>query len=207
MMKMKLSIDFWFDFSSPYSYLAAEKIDALAARYGCSVTWHPILLGAIFQVTQAAPLVALPLKGDYSVCDFARSARFLDLPFQMPSRFPLPTQVAARAYYWLAAQDVPDATDIAHQFARMVFRALFVDNRDISEADVVEAIAQQAGLDAVALAQAVTTPEIKARLKDENDRAIAEGVCGAPFFKIDHEPFWGVDRLPQLERWLATGGF
>ena len=95
------AIEFWFDFSSPYSYLAAEKIDALAASYQRSVHWRPILLGAIFQITNAVPLVQLPLKGDYSVRDFARSARFLGLPFTMPSQFPLPTQQAARAYYWL----------------------------------------------------------------------------------------------------------
>ena len=89
------AIEFWFDFSSPYSYLAAEKIDALAANHQRIVHWRPVLLGAIFQVTNAVPLVQLPLKGDYSVRDFARSARFLGLPFTMPAKFPLPPQQAA----------------------------------------------------------------------------------------------------------------
>lgn len=197
------AIEFWFDFSSPYSYLAAEKIDALAANHQRIVHWRPVLLGAIFQVTNAVPLVQLPLKGDYSVRDFARSARYLHLPFSMPSRFPLPTQQAARAYYWLCDHDVAKA----HDFARTIFRALFVHDRDISDLAVVCDVAASMGLDADALSLAVAKPEVKARLKSETDAAILKGVFGAPFFRVDDESFWGVDRLPQLEQWLATGGF
>lgn len=196
-------IEFWFDFSSPYSYLAAEKIDALAASYQRIVHWRPVLLGAIFQVTNAAPLVHLPLKGGYSVRDFSRSARYLNLPFTMPSKFPLPTQLAARTYYWLCERDV----DMAHDFARAIFRALFVHERDISDLAVICDVAVSMGLDADALSLAVAQPEVKARLKNETDAAILKGVFGAPFFMVGDEPFWGVDRLPQLEKWLATGGF
>lgn len=197
------AIEFWFDFSSPYSYLAAEKIDALAANHQRIVHWRPVLLGAIFQVTNAVPLVQLPLKGDYSVRDFARSARYLHLPFTMPSRFPLPTQQAARAYYWLCDHDLAKA----HDFARALFRALFVHDRDISDLAVVCDVAASMGLNADALSLAVAQPEVKARLKSETDAAILKGVFGAPFFRVDDESFWGVDRLPQLEQWLATGGF
>lgn len=197
------AIEFWFDFSSPYSYLAAEKIDALAASYQRSVHWRPILLGAIFQITNAVPLVQLPLKGDYSMRDFARSARFLGLPFTMPSQFPLPTQQAARAYYWLCDHEMAKA----HDFARAIFRALFVHDRDISDLAVVCDVAASMGLDADALSLAVARPEVKAQLKSETDAAILKGVFGAPFFMVGDESFWGVDRLPQLEQWLATGGF
>ena len=197
------AIEFWFDFSSPYSYLAAEKIDALAASYQRSVHWRPILLGAKIQITNAVPLVQLPLKGDYSVRDFARSARFLGLPFTMPSQFPLPTQQAARAYYWLCDHEMAKA----HDFARAIFRALFVHDRDISDLAVVCDVAASMGLDADALSLAVARPEVKAQLKSETDAAILKGVFGAPFFMVGDESFWGVDRLPQLEQWLATGGF
>lgn len=197
------AIEFWFDFSSPYSYLAAEKIDALAASYQRSVHWRPILLGAIFQITNAVPLVQLPLKGDYSVRDFARSARFLGLPFTMPSQFPLPTQQAARAYYWLCDHEMAKA----HDFARAIFRALFVYDRDISDLAVVCDVAASMGLDPDVLSLAVARPEVKAQLKSETDAAILKGVFGAPFFMVGDESFWGVDRLPQLEQWLATGGF
>ncbi|MFZ2628944.1 MAG: 2-hydroxychromene-2-carboxylate isomerase [Rugosibacter sp.] len=196
-------IEFFFDFSSPYSYIAAEKIDALAEKYQGTVNWRPILIGAIFQKTNAVPLVHLPLKGDYSLRDFPRSARFHGLPFNMPEKFPLPTQSAARAYYWIAERDL----DKAHAFARAVFQALFVADRDISDLAVVLEIAAQLGIDSDDLSQAVASPEIKERLKNETENAFTQGVFGAPFFIIDKEPFWGSDRLPQVEHWLATGGF
>jgi hypothetical protein len=94
-------VDFYFDFSSPYGYFAAEKIDALAARHGRTVHWHPFLLGATFKVTGLGPLPGIPLKGAYSMHDIERSARFFGLPYRQPSTFPIPTQHAARAFLWL----------------------------------------------------------------------------------------------------------
>jgi 2-hydroxychromene-2-carboxylate isomerase len=196
-------IEFFFDFSSPYSYIAAEKIDALAAKHQRMVNWRPILIGAIFQKTNVVPLVHLPLKGDYSLRDFPRSARFHGLPFNMPAKFPLPTQSAARAFYWIAERDQKQA----RSFARAVFQALFVADRDISDLAVVLEIAAQMGIDSDDLSQAVASAEIKERLKQETENAFAQGVFGAPFFIIDKEPFWGADRLPQVEHWLTTGGF
>ncbi|MBI4741684.1 MAG: DsbA family protein, partial [Betaproteobacteria bacterium] len=72
---MSEPLDFTFDFSSPYGYLASEKIDALAGKYGRKVRWHPILLGVVFKATGATPLTQAPLKGEYSLHDFSRSAR------------------------------------------------------------------------------------------------------------------------------------
>jgi 2-hydroxychromene-2-carboxylate isomerase len=124
-------LDFYFDFSSPYGYLMSEKIDALAAQYGRKVRWHPILLGVIFKTTGSAPLTLQnPAKAAYYDRDFARSARFLGMPFTgIRAHFPLPTQIAARAYYWLHGQDCA----LARQFAHAVYRALFVDDQDISD--------------------------------------------------------------------------
>jgi len=98
-------LEFRFDFASPYSYFASERIDALAERFGRSVAWKPVLLGAIFKHLGTVPLTRQPGMHDYSIRDFARTARFLGLPFHMPMRFPIATQVPARAYYWLLEQD------------------------------------------------------------------------------------------------------
>ncbi|MCH2220002.1 MAG: 2-hydroxychromene-2-carboxylate isomerase [Dechloromonas sp.] len=200
----KSPIDFWFDFSSPYGYLMAEKIDAVAAQYGRKVRWHPILLGVIFQATGSRPPAdGVSSKGTYMFHDFHRSARFMGIPYNPPSRFPLPTQNAARAYYWLHGQDCA----LARRFAHAVYRALFVDDRDISAPDTVLEIATGLGVDRQQLATALQAPEVKARLKDEVDAALAAGVFGSPHVIIDGEAFFGADRLPQIERWLATGGF
>jgi 2-hydroxychromene-2-carboxylate isomerase len=196
-------ITFYFDFSSPYSYLAAEKIDALAERYGRQVRWRPVLLGIIFQHWGTVPLVKQPAQETYAPHDMARSARFMDIPFRFPSRFPLPTQQAARAFYWL--QDHDDVE--ARRFARAVFHAFYVDDRDISAPTTVLDIAVGMGVDRTTLAAALASNELKERLKRETDAAIAAGVFGAPWIVVDGEAFWGADRLPQIEKWLATGGF
>lgn len=197
-------IDFYFDFSSPYSYLLGEKIDDLAARFGRKVRWHPILLGIVFKATGSAPLtLQFPAKAEYSALDFARSARFMGLPYRHPDKFPLPTQNAARAYYWLHGQDCA----LARRFAKAVFRALFVENRDVSSPATVLDIAETLGVDRQALEAALQDEAIKQRLKQEVDAALALGVFGAPYVVIDGQPFFGADRLPQIEKWLETGGF
>ena len=122
---MSEPIDFWFDFSSPYGYLMSERIDELAARFGRKVRRHPILLGVVFKATGSAPLTLQhPAKDAYALRDFERSARFLGIPYRRPTRFPLPKQNAARAYYWLHGQDCA----LARRFAHAVYRALFIDD-------------------------------------------------------------------------------
>ena len=197
-------LDFYFDFSSPYSYLLSEKIDDLAARFGRQVRWHPILLGIVFKANGSAPLtLQSPPKAAYSLHDFARSARFMGIPYRHPEKFPLATQNAARAYYWLHGQDC----GLARRFAHAVFRALFVDNRDVSTPETVLEIGAKIGVDRNRLETALQSPEMKERLKQEVDAALALGVFGAPYVVVDGEPFFGADRLPQIEQWLASGGF
>lgn len=200
---MASPVDFYFDFSSPYGYLASEKIDALAARYNRTVIWHPILLGAIFKVTQTVSLVRMPMKADYYVRDFARSARYMDIPFRLPEPFPIATQNAGRAFIWLQDHD----PELAREFAHACLRAYFVNNSNISETEKLLELAAPLGIDPAALAAAMSNAEIKERFRSQNNAAIARGVCGSPYIIVDDEPFWGADRLPQLERWLETGGF
>ncbi|MFZ2908836.1 MAG: 2-hydroxychromene-2-carboxylate isomerase, partial [Candidatus Desulfobacillus denitrificans] len=154
-------IEFYFDFSSPYSYIASELIDGLAEKYRRKVKWRPMLLGVVFQKTGQPLLVNVPLKGEYSLRDFARSARYHGVPFKFPAKFPLSTVSAARAYYWLHGQDCAKA----RQFARAAFRAYWVDGRDISDLAVLQEIAAGLGVDPAALAAGVATPEIKERLR------------------------------------------
>lgn len=200
---MTAAIDFYFDFSSPYGYLAAQKIDALAATHGRGVTWRPFLLGVVFKTTGMAPLPQIPLKGDYSKRDFERSARFHGIPFRLPSAFPIGTVAATRAFYWQASKDASRAV----AFAQALYRAYFVDDVDISKADNVLKTAAGLGLDAAALRAGLDDPAIKELARNEVDAALARGVFGSPYLIVDGEPFWGVDRFDQLERWLARGPF
>jgi 2-hydroxychromene-2-carboxylate isomerase len=196
-------IQFFFDFSSPYGYLAAQKIDALAEKHGRTVDWRPMLLGVVFRQTGAAPLTEVPVKGPYSKRDFARSARFHGIEFNMPPVFPIPAQAPARIVLWAKQRDPKDAA----RAAKALYRAFFVEGLDISSPDVAADVAGRAGFDRAAARAAIDDPAIKDALKREVDAAIAAGVFGSPFVLVDGEPFWGLDRFDQLERWLATGGF
>jgi 2-hydroxychromene-2-carboxylate isomerase len=201
---MAAPIDFYFDFSSPYGYLASQKIGDLAAKHHREVAWHPILLGVIFRRTGTGPLTEIPLKGDYSRRDFARSARFHGLPeFRMPSRFPIPSQAPARIVVWQQTRDPAAAPRLINAY----FRAFFVDDIDISAPDNAVAVAAKEGVDANAARAAIDDPAMKDALKRNVDEALARGVFGSPFVIVDDEPFWGLDRFDQLDRWLATGGF
>ena len=200
---MKAPLDFYFDFSSPYGYLASHKIDALAAKHGRAVDWRPMLLGAVFKQTGAAPLTMVPLKGDYSKRDFLRSARYHGIDFRMPSPFPISTQAAARIVLWTKARD----PQLGVRVAKALYRGYFFDNRDISNADIAADIAAAAGADREGARASNDDPAIKQALRHEVDGAIARGVFGSPFIFVDGEPFWGLDRFDQIDRWLAGGGF
>ncbi len=197
-------IHFWFDFSSPYSYIASEWIDELAARHGRTVRRHAILLGATFQAAELKSPVSYPLKREYSLHDFERSARYHGVPYAMPPVFPIPTQNAARVFWWLAETQGDEA---AARWSREGLRAVFTRGVALHEPAALKAFCTEQGLDADAAEAVWNDPAWKARLKQANDEAVATGVFGAPFFRIDGEPFWGNDRLPQMERWLAQGPF
>ena len=200
---MSEPILFYFDFTSPYSYIVSEKIDALAEARGRQVRWRPILLGAVFKALGTVSLVKQPDKAGYSLRDFLRSARFHGLPYVHPADFPVSTVAPARAYDWLHGRDCA----LARRFAHGVFRAAFVDGRDISTAATTLDVAVAAGADRADIEAGMNDPAIKDRLRAETDAALAAGVFGAPWLVVDGEPFWGADRLPQVEHWLRTGGF
>jgi 2-hydroxychromene-2-carboxylate isomerase len=189
---MKAPLDFYFDFSSPYGYLAAQKVEALAAKHGRGVTWRPMLLGAAFKATGATPLPSIPIKGEYAKRDFLRSARFHDIPFRIPNPFPISTLHACRAFY-AAPPDKQTA------LAKGLFRAYFVDNVNIGEADNVLKVADSLGLKPDLNDQA-----LKDKTRAEVDAAVARGVFGSPYIVVDGEPFWGMDRFEQLERWMKA---
>ena len=196
-------IDFYFDFSSPYGYMASTRIDELAARYGREVIWRPIMLGVAFKTTGGQPLPSIPLKGDYAKRDFVRSAAFHGVEYRHPTVFPISTVAPCRAFYW-ADQKHPER---AIALAKALYRAYFVADVNISNPADTVSIGAQLGFDATALHAGMNEQSIKDTLKAEVDRSIARGVFGSPYVIVDGEPFWGMDRFDQIERWLAHGPF
>lgn len=200
---MPAPIDFYFEFASPYGYLASLRLDPIAASYDREVTWRPIMLGAALKVTGSSPNIGVPLKGTYFLRDAPRFARLFDMPLTLPPVMPMNSLAASRAYWWLYDQD----TDLAKGFAEAVFEAHWGEGRDLSTLEQVAEVAATLGLTLADLTAALQNPAIKARLRDETDQSIARGVFGSPFIIVDDEPFWGADRIDQVERWLRTGGW
>src|ERR1700761_6552138 len=183
---MTKTIDFYFDFSSPYGYLASTRVDALALKHGATVEWRPFLLGAVFKLTGAAPLTGIPIKGDYSLHDWARNARRYGVPFRMPAQFPFGTVTACRAYYHVRQTDPAGAVKLA----KALFHAAFGEGRDICPVESVGAIAEAHGFDAEDILTGIQSAPVKELLKHEVGHAIARGVFGSPYFIVDGEGFW-----------------
>jgi len=200
---MKKPIDFYFDFSSPYGYFASCKIDALAAKYGRETIWRPFLLGVAFKTTGGTPLPSIPMKGQYHLRDMVRTAKYLGVEFRHPSVFPIASVAPTRAFYWLNAKDPKRAK----QLASALYRAYFVEDRDVSKPEEVVSACGRLGLAAEETRAALADQAVKDKTKAEVDGAIAIGAFGSPYIVIDGEPFWGADRLEQIEKWLATGGW
>jgi 2-hydroxychromene-2-carboxylate isomerase len=200
----KTPIDFYFDFSSPYGYFGSCRIDDVGRRHAREVIWRPYLMGVAMKLTGSKPLVEREMIRDYAHHDIARTARRFGIPFNPPPPpFPLSSVAPCRAFYWLSDRDPLQARD----FARRTYAALFVDGRNISEADVVVELASDAGANADETRAALGHQAVKDRLRQETEQAVSRGVFGAPFFIVDGESFWGNDRLDEVDKWLETGGW
>ena len=196
-------IEFYFDFSSPYGYLGAQRIETVAAEFGRTVLWRPILLGVIFKTTGQSPLVSQTLRGPYSARDMARSARKLGVKFALPEGFPFSSVYPCRIFYWLDSRSPEDAK----AYARAVYYAAFADGKPPAEPEAAADVAAGLGHDRAAVLAGMQDPAIKERLRDATQQAMHKGVFGSPFFIVDGEPFWGNDRLGEVREWLQTGGW
>ncbi len=200
-------IDFYFDFSSPYGYLASKRIESIAEENNCSVQWHPILLGAVFKVTGQAPIVEAPMKGDYAIMDFTRAAREHKMEYKHPEVFPIGAVAACRAALWLRDNQDDALQQKTSAFIHAVFRAYYVEEKDITKPESIGDIAAALDIDKETLQQALADQSVKDALRQEVESAIAEGIFGSPMMVYNGEKFWGNDRLEQLERWLKSGGW
>ena len=198
-------IDFYSDFLSGSGYVASLRIEAIAARHGRRVEWHCMLLGvAVMKTMGLKPLLETPLKGDYVLRDFARYLRrhglVLARDLSEPMMDPRP---AARAFCWVKRHHPQHAGAFTHA----VFDRYWRLGHDLSQPDELAAAAEPLGLDTTALRVALDSDETRTDLRDAVAASLARGVFGSPFVFVDGEPFWGSDRLEQVDEWLARGGW
>ncbi|OZI21552.1 2-hydroxychromene-2-carboxylate isomerase [Bordetella genomosp. 9] len=195
-------LQFWFDFASPYSFLAIERIEPIAAAQGVTVNYQPFLLGPIFKARgwDDSPFRLFPDKGEYMMREVQRLAARYGVTYRRPTEFPrvgvLPSRVA---YIGLQA-------DWGKAFCLSMFRANFVDDLDIQKRDVVGDRLGALGVDAEAVLARAGSDEIRQAFRAQVDRAQALGIFGAPMMFAGREMFWGNDRVEDAVRWAREGG-
>jgi 2-hydroxychromene-2-carboxylate isomerase len=187
------AVEFFYEFASSYSYIAAMRIAPLAQAAGVTVRWRPFLLGPIFksQGWDTSPFNLYPAKGRYMVRDCERECAALGLVFRLPDPFPQNTLLAARVAL------VGLAEGWGEDFSRAVYSAQFAEGRQIGQAPLIAEIVQSLGRDGEAALAAAQTDEIKQSLRASTEEAQRAGIFGAPSFVAAGELFWGNDRLEQ----------
>jgi 2-hydroxychromene-2-carboxylate isomerase len=185
------TLEFWFEFASTYSYVAAERVEDAARAANVELVWRPFLLGPIFaaQGLTDSPFNLFPAKGAYMWRDMERLCARIGAPFRKPSAFPRNGLLAARV-----ATSIEDAPEIG-AFARSVYRANFAEDRDIGERAVVAERLEACGLDAAAVLRRAESDGIKMKLRARTEEAASRGLFGAPSFFVGDALFWGGDRL------------
>lgn len=186
----------YFDFASPYAWIALGEAEKVAKQAGRELELRPVLLWAVLKELQIAPPLENPAKRSYLLADMARSAAFMGVPLRIPEPMTISAHLASR--FWIgAARSDPTA---ALPLAKRIFSARFVDGQDIREPETLRAVAGSSGLSVDAVEGYIAADENRSALANFISMAVQDGVCGAPFFLVEGEGFFGADRLPQM-RW------
>ncbi len=186
---MSKSVEFFFDFGSPSTYLAWTQLPKIAAAAGANIIWQPMLLGGVFKATGNQSPISIPAKGRYTMQDFARFARRYGVPIAFNPHFPINTLTLMRgaAGYLGSAQ--------FERYLSAIFEAMWVNKKNLGKPEVVAEVITRAGLDPAEFARLVSDEEVKDRLKAITEQAIQRGAFGAPTFFVGEEMFFGQDRL------------
>jgi len=190
---MACTLEFYFDYGSPYSYLADTQVEAIAQRAGATLVRKPMLLGGVFKATGNHSPAELPQKSTWSGFDMPMWARHYGVPFQRNPFFPVNTLALMRG---AAAAQIDGSFERYHP---AVFKAMWVEGRDLNDMKEVAAVLTAAGLDAAKFGARIQDQDVKDRLKATTEEAVARGVFGAPTCFVDKMMFFGNDRLPFVE--------
>ena len=194
---MAQQVEFFFDYGSPFSYLADTQLAALERRTGASVVYRPMLLGAVLNETGNASPITVPAKGRYMGVELHRWARRYGVPFAANKFFPINTMRLMRGA--VAAQH----TECFAEYHRAIYPAFWVDGANLGEPEVIRVVLDKAGLNADLILARIEEPNVKEQLRLNTEEAVRRGVFGAPTFFVGEEMFWGNDRLMFVEEALT----
>ena len=197
---MTKAVEFYFDVGSPASYLAWTQLTKIAAEAGREIEYRPILLGGVFQATGNRSPMEVPAKGQYLQDDLQRFARRYGVPFRHNPFFPINTLTLMRAALGLQMRHPERMVP----YVDAVFRAIWVDVKNINDPLTVTQVLRQAGFDPEQLLALTSDPAVKDELKVVTQEAVARGVFGAPTFFVANQMYWGQDRLDFVKEALQT---
>jgi 2-hydroxychromene-2-carboxylate isomerase len=194
---MQAVLQFWFEFASTYSYVAASRIEQVASQAGVAIEWKPFLLGPVFreQGWDDSPFNIYPTKGRYMWRDMERLCEKEHIPLRRPTEFPRNGLLAARV------ARVGARAGWCPRFSRGVYHANFAEDRDIGREETVLAILDALQLDGREVMASAQAPENKEGLRADTEEAMRLGIFGAPTFVVGQEVFWGNDRLEDAVAW------
>jgi 2-hydroxychromene-2-carboxylate isomerase len=198
---MDKTIDYYFTPVSPWTYLGHARFCELVRRHGVRVNVKPVNLGKVFPVSGGLPLKQrAPQRQAYRLVELARWKAHLGVTLNpLPKHFPVPAELAS---YWILAA-AERSSDDALRLAGAQMRAVWAEERDISDTTTLAAIAQAEGFDAAALQSRAASTEVQSQFEALTQEAIERQVFGAPSYLYRDELFWGQDRLDFLARALA----
>ncbi len=196
---MSKSVEFYFDFGSPTSYLAYTQLPGICAESGAELVYRPVLLGGVFQATGNASPIAVPAKGRYTLIDMSRFARRYGVPMKMNPHFPINTLTLMRAATGVQLRQ-PERFEA---LLACVFKGMWVDALNLGDPAVLGPLLAEAGFNPQALLALTAEQEVKDALKANTEAAIKRGMFGAPTFFVGNEMFFGQDRLDFVREALA----
>jgi 2-hydroxychromene-2-carboxylate isomerase len=197
---MKRAIAFYFDVGSPAAYLAWTQLPAIARAAGWEIDYRPMLLGGVFQATGNRSPMEVPAKAQYMQDDLQRFAGRYGVPFRHNPHFPINTLLLMRGALGLQMREPQRMVP----YVDAVFRAIWVDGRNMNDAATVAGVLQAAGFDPEQILALAADPAVKDQLKIVTQEAVARGVFGAPTFFIGQQMFWGQDRLDFVKEALQA---
>jgi 2-hydroxychromene-2-carboxylate isomerase len=195
---MTKTVEFYFDFGSPYSYLAYKALPMIAAARGAQIVWRPMLLGGVFKATGNHSPAEIPAKSKWMHRDMERWAARYGAAFTRNPHFPINTLTLMRGATGMQMRG-PEF----HKYVEVIFQAMWAEPRNLGDPQELAAVLRRAGFDPDAVLSLVNDPAVKERLKKDTEEAVARGVFGAPTFFVGEEMFWGQDRLDFVDEALA----
>ncbi len=185
---MTKSIDFYFDFISPYAYLAHNKIKNIKHKKNIDFNYKPILLGGLHKLQGITAPAFIKSKLNHMINDCHLISKKNNFDFKWNSKFPLNSLNIMRGYLYINS-------DVKNLYLDIIFKAYWKDNLDISNEEILKNLLEKCNIDTNSFLQGIKESRIKNDLKNITEEAYNKEIFGAPTFVVNNKIFWGQDRL------------